>query len=75
MKVNISDFLILIGVGLFLLMLDRFYRVDKVIDSFVNPLRCGVDLPPCSFKKRCMNGYCVSDDVPILKPTMLPVFP
>lgn len=75
MKVNISDFLILIGVGLFLLILDRFYRVDRVIDSFVNPLRCGVDLPPCSFKKRCMNGYCVSDDVPTLKPTMLPVFP
>jgi hypothetical protein len=56
-------------------VIDRFYRVNKVIDSFENPLRCGIDLPPCAFKKRCMNGYCVSDDVPTLKPTMLPVFP
>jgi hypothetical protein len=75
MKVVISDFLILIGLGLLLLLLDRFYRINKVIDSFVNPLRCGVDIGPCAFGKRCMNGYCISNDVPILKPNMLPVFP
>jgi hypothetical protein len=75
MKVSISDFLILIGLGLFLLILDRFYRINTVVDSFENPERCGVDLPPCSFGKRCMNGFCVSDSTPILKPTMLPVFP
>ena len=75
MKVSISDFLILIGLGLILLMLDRFYRINKVVDSFENPVRCGVDLPPCAFGKRCMNGFCASDSVPTLKPTMLPVFP
>ena len=56
-------------------MLDRFYRINRVIYSFENPERCGVDLPPCAFGKRCMNGFCVSDSTPILKPTMLPVFP
>jgi hypothetical protein len=75
MKVQTSDFIILIIVGIVLLFLDRYFRINKIIDSFENPLRCGVDLPPCAFGKRCMNGYCVSDSVPTLKPTMLPVFP
>lgn len=75
MKVVISDFLILILLGFFLLLLDRFYRINQVIDSFENPLRCGLNLAPCAFGKRCMNGYCISNDVPVLKPTMLPVFP
>lgn len=75
MKINLSDFAILIGVGLFLLLCDRIFRINKYIDNFENPTRCGVDLPPCAFGKRCMNGFCVLDSVPILKPTMLPVFP
>ena len=63
MKINLSDFLILIAVGLFLLLCDRIFRINRYIDNFENPSRCGV------------NGFCVSDSVPILKPTMLPVFP
>jgi hypothetical protein len=48
-------------------------------EGFVDPGRCGVDLPPCSGKDiRCMNGYCKSDipprlpylsDLPMTPPT------
>jgi len=75
MKVTLTDFLLLIAVGVVLLAVDRYYRINSYVDSFENPIRCGVDLPPCAFGKRCMNGFCVSDKVPILKPTLLPVFP
>jgi hypothetical protein len=29
----------------------------------------------CAFGKRCMNGFCVDEKQPALKPTTLPVFP
>ena len=53
-----------------------------VSEAFVDPGRCGVDLPSCSGKNiRCMNGYCKSDvppslpllsDLPMTPPTMYP---
>ena len=75
MKLHLSDFYILIGAGLILLILDRIYRINVRIETFQNSLRCGVGLPPCVFGKRCMNGICVGDNVPTLKPNNLPVFP
>jgi hypothetical protein len=36
------------------------------VEGFVDGVRCGVDLPPCSDGLRCMNGYCRSD----IPPTM-----
>jgi hypothetical protein len=36
-----------------------------VSEAFVDPGRCGVDLPSCSGKNiRCINGYCKSDLLP-----------
>ena len=36
-------------------------------EGFVDPGRCGVDLPSCQGKHvRCMNGYCKSDIPPKL---------
>ena len=53
-----------------------------VSEAFVDPGRCGVDLPSCSGKNiRCMNGYCKSDllppypkisPLPMTPPTMYP---
>ena len=38
-----------------------------ISESFVDPGHCGVDLPSCSGKNiRCINGYCASDDPPVL---------
>jgi len=38
-------------------------------EGFVDPGRCGVDLPSCSGERvRCMNGYCKSDIPPKLPP-------
>ena len=75
MKLHMSDFLILIGVGVLLLILDRIYRINSRVEAFQNSIRCGVDLPPCMFGKKCMNGICVGTNVPNLKPNSLPVFP
>jgi hypothetical protein len=51
-------------------------------EGFVDVVRCGVDLPPCSGERiRCMNGYCKSDiptswprisDLPMTPPTKYP---
>ena len=46
-------------------------------EGFVDPGRCGVDLPSCSGERiRCMNGYCKSDIPPKLPPLSdLPITP
>jgi len=37
---------------------------------------CGVDLPPCPFGTRCINGYCKTDLQPPFSPSSgLPVKP
>jgi hypothetical protein len=39
--------------------------MPKASEGFVDPGRCGVDLPSCSGERvRCMNGYCKSDIPP-----------
>jgi len=75
MKIHYSDLLILAFIGLVLLILDRVYRINFRLEMFTNPVMCGVDMEPCAFGKKCMNGYCVENNVPTLKPTNLPVFP
>lgn len=49
----------------------------KVSEAFVDPGRCGVNLPSCSGERvRCMNGYCKSDIPPQLPPLSdLPMTP
>jgi hypothetical protein len=49
----------------------------RTSEGFVDPGRCGVDLPSCSGKDiRCMNGYCKSDIPPKLPPLSdLPMTP
>ena len=37
---------------------------------------CGVDLPPCAFGTRCINGFCKTEDtIPIPSSSGLPVKP
>jgi hypothetical protein len=75
MEINYSDLLFLAFIGLILLVLDRVYRINFRLEGFTNPKMCGVDMEPCAFGKRCMNGFCVDENQPALKPTTLPVFP
>jgi len=72
---NMSDLLILVLAAIGLLILDRIYRINVVIEKDTKFQQCGVNMPPCPFGTKCMNGYCGNNDVPVLKPTMLPVFP
>ena len=55
---------------------------SKASEGFVDPGRCGVDLPSCSGEHiRCVNGYCKSDippkmpaisNLPMTPPTAYP---
>jgi hypothetical protein len=38
-------------------------------------VRCGIDLPACSFGLQCMNGFCGSPSTPPLLKNELPVYP
>lgn len=75
MKINYSDLLFLAFIGLILLILDRVYRINFRLEAFDNPSICGPGMESCAFGKRCMNGFCVDEKQPALKPTTLPVFP
>jgi len=60
-------FIAIIAIGL--LVADRFLRINPMIyEGFQlgQPERCGVDMPPCAFPTRCMNGFCRSSDQPQL---------
>ncbi len=63
-------------------MMIYLVMMPKASEGFVDPGRCGVDLPSCSGEHvRCMNGYCKSDipprlpkysDLPMTPPTKYP---
>jgi hypothetical protein len=60
-------FIAIIAIGL--LIADRFLRINPMIyEGFQlgQPQRCGVDMLPCTFPTRCMNGFCRSSDLPQL---------
>jgi len=71
MKLQYTDFLIIIVIGFLLLVADRYIRIE----SFTDIQSCGIDKGPCPFGTRCMNGICSSTTQPTLQKTMLPVFP
>lgn len=63
-------------------MMIHLMTMPSAYEGFVDPGRCGVDLPSCSGERvRCMNGYCKSDippqlpalsDLPMTPPTKYP---
>jgi hypothetical protein len=65
--------IILLCISLFLSFLNVKY------ESFIgspDALKCGIDMPPCSFGKSCLNGWCVDSTPPkVPQSTGLPVFP
>lgn len=79
-KPTLTDLLILIFVGFVLLIADRYLRIEGFTNAR-NGAGCGVyklgldPRPSCESNLRCINGFCGSDNPPILKPNMLPVFP
>jgi hypothetical protein len=75
MKINYSDLFFLAFIGFILLILDRVYRINFRLEGFKNSEMCGLGMKSCGNGKRCMNGFCVDEKQPLLKPTTLPVFP
>jgi len=73
--INCSDLWMLAFAGLLLLVVDRYLRINKYVESFTNPTQCGVDMPPCAFPKKCANGFCVSENTPALPANGLRVYP
>lgn len=65
-----------IAIGL--LIADRVYRINPMLEGFQvgQPQQCGVDMTPCPFPMRCMNGYCHTQDQPqMYDRNPLPVVP
>ena len=63
-----------------LLVADRIYRINPFLqkEGFISGAytRCGVDLPPCPFGTRCMNGICGNpQQVQLYDRNPLPVLP
>ena len=40
-----------------------FTLFNNTLDGFMDAGRCGVGLPSCDERVRCMNGYCKSDNI------------
>lgn len=54
------------------------YRTEGYVNynTDVPEGQCGVDLPPCPFGTRCINGYCKTESQPFMDPSSgLPVKP
>jgi hypothetical protein len=78
--------LVAVGIGVLLLLADRWYRIEPFLGSEglswwgsgPSPLlqRCGVGMAPCDFPLKCLNGFCRPQDTPDLtNPLPLPVVP
>lgn len=75
-KPSLLDLLALIFFGFVLLVADRFLRIEGFTNRPCGVYRLGPQAnSSCTNNSRCMNGFCGSDSIPSLKPTMLPVFP
>ena len=82
MKDEVKCLLIFAAIGFALICVDRYYRVNLFFqrERFQNPesmiQRCGVDFPGCPRGLECMNGFCLSAEVPVMHETLvLPVAP
>ena len=49
------------------------YQEEPIVSN--NSMQCGVDMPNCPEETKCMNGYCVSLDIPVMKGKGLRVVP
>jgi len=81
MQVDTYSIGVILALALLLLVADRIFRINPFLaregfQLYADPQRCGVDLPPCPFPKRCMNGFCYKSDEPQLRDrNPLPVLP
>jgi hypothetical protein len=81
MKVDLYSVGLIAVLAIFLLVADRFLRINPYLASegfqvYGQPQRCGTDLEPCPFPKRCMNGFCQISNIPELHDrNPLPVVP
>jgi hypothetical protein len=71
MTTDFYNALILAGIAITLLIVDRYVRINPFLagEGFQisgYPTRCGTDLPPCPYKTRCMNGFCRGTEQPQL---------
>lgn len=75
----VSAFIILV-IACVLLGCNTFmrYRTEGFTDYYtgIPAGMCGVDMPPCPFGTRCINGYCKTEaTIPISPSSGLPVKP
>jgi hypothetical protein len=81
---TVKAMLVFAAIGLGLLVADRCTRLRPYLrggrEGFQNPMamlqRCGVQYEPCVPGLKCMNGFCLAQDVfPVKDKNPLPVVP
>lgn len=78
MKGEIIAAIIILLVAFCLTVCRSYFLYEAFTNYDTNPPMdmCGVDLPPCPFGTRCINGHCSKEDISYLPPTSgLPVLP
>lgn len=77
MAVNDNSWILLVVcilvLGLVLLGVTEISR--EGFQSGMSGVRCGVDLPTCTFGLQCMNGFCEKTSKPTLPSNQLSVYP
>jgi hypothetical protein len=66
-----------LGIAIVFLILDRRYRIEPFLGlQGGRAQRCGLDLAPCPYPFRCVNGICRSENIPeVIEMNPLPVLP
>jgi hypothetical protein len=81
MKLDLHHVWLIAALAFLLLVADRILRINPYLAAegfqvYGQPQRCGTDLEPCPFPKRCMNGFCYASDTPqMYDRNPLPVLP
>jgi hypothetical protein len=81
MNIDLYSIGIIALLAFLFLVADRIIRINPILASegfqvYGQPQRCGTDLEPCPFPKRCMNGFCYNTNEPQLYDrNPLPVVP
>jgi hypothetical protein len=81
MNIDLYSISIIALLAIVLLVADRMIRINPILANegfqvYGQPQRCGTDLEPCPFPKRCINGFCYNTNEPQLYDrNPLPVVP
>ncbi len=74
MECSLPLLFLILGILVLFLLWNQAIQLDAFRGSRIQ--RCGVDMAPCPFGDRCMNGFCRPEGTPVIMDKYpLPVVP